>query len=171
MHNRLLQTRWLQDSLAVIEVADQPNVDVYVNNQLIGHTNDSGIVVTPWLVPYDRNTVRIDDRSIGMDAVLDSDDKVVVPMWRGGLFVHFAVEQSTGATLILQTTDGSLVPVGAVATFGDDEAEVAFHGEVFLPSLRVPARVHVQWPGHACDATVTELPQQILPKVGPIACK
>jgi outer membrane usher protein len=171
MHSHLLQTRWLQDSLAVIEVPDQPNVDVYVNNQLIGHTNGSGIAVTPWLVPYDRNTIRIDDRSVAMDTVLDSIDKVVVPRWRTGLFVQFKPEASSGAILILQTADGALIPAGAVAKVGADQAEVAFHGEVFFPLFRAPALVHVEWPGHACDAAINDLPEGILPKVGPVVCK
>jgi outer membrane usher protein len=171
MHHRLLQTRWVQDSFAVINIPDQPNVDVYVNNQLIGHTNSSGVVITPWLVPYDRNTITLDDRSLSMDTIFDSNDKVVVPMWRSGLFVQFKPEQSTGATLVLQLPDGSLVPAGAIAKNANDEAEVAFHGEVFLPSLAAPAHVHVEWPGHACEAVVNQLPQGILPKVGPIVCK
>lgn len=171
MHDHLFQTRWLEDSFAVVDVPEQPDVDVYVNNQLMGHTNSSGIAMVPWLVPYDRNSVRVDDQSLGMDTIFDTTDKVVVPMWRSGLLIEFKPEQTGGATLILQTPDGGLVPAGAIAKSGTDEAEVAFHGEVFLPSLTAPARVHVEWPGHACEAVVSELPQEILPKIGPLVCK
>ncbi len=171
MHNHLFETRWLEDSFAVVEVPDQPNVDVYANNQLVGHTNSSGVAMVPLLIPYDRNTISLDDRSVAMDTILDATDKVVVPMWRHGLLVHFKPEQSTGATLILQLPDGTLVPTGAMAKSGTEEAEVAFHGEVFLPSLQAPALVHVEWPGHACDVTVSALPPELLPTVGPLVCK
>ncbi len=171
MHNHLFETRWLQDSFAVVEVADQPNVDVYANNQLVGRTNANGVAMVPWLVPYDRNTISIDDRSVAMDTILDATDKVVVPMWRHGLLVHFQPEQSTGATLILQSPDGTLVPTGAIAKWGSEEAEVAFHGEVFFNALQAPARVHVTWPAHACDVAVSSLPSQLLPTVGPLVCK
>ena len=171
MHDHLFETRWLQDSFAVVDVPNQPNVDVYVNNQMVGHTNQDGLAMVPWLVPYDRNNIRVDDRSVAMDTILDTSDQVVVPMWRSGLLVEFKPEQSAGATLVLQTPDGAVVPVGATAKSGSDEAEVAFHGEVFLPSLKAPATVHVSWPGHACDAQVKELPQELLPKVGPLVCQ
>lgn len=83
MHNHMFETRWLQDSFAVVEVPDQPNVDVYANNQLVERTNSSGVAMVPWLVPYDCNIIRIDDRSLALNTILDSILTCVVRhVWR-----------------------------------------------------------------------------------------
>jgi hypothetical protein len=83
----------------------------------------------------------------------------VVPSFRSGVLVRFAPQKSTGATLILRTGDGELVPPGAEVKIGDTVAgQVAYHGEVFLPSLTAPARLLVEWPRHTCELVVAEFP-------------
>jgi outer membrane usher protein len=106
-----------------------------------------------------------------MDTLLDVSDKTVVPMFRSGVLVQFAPQKSTGAIVILKMDSGELIPVGAtVAIDGAVRAHVAFHGEAFLPSLKAPARLHVEWAAHACDVTVSALPNELLPRIGPLTC-
>jgi outer membrane usher protein FimD/PapC len=106
-----------------------------------------------------------------MDTVLDVSDRSVVPMFRSGVFVQFLPQKFTGATLILKTSSGESVPIGAeVRVDGVSQGLVAFHGEVFLPLLKVPAHLHVEWPSHICEVTVERLPSEVLPRIGPLLC-
>jgi outer membrane usher protein len=168
LDGHLLMTRWLQDSFALVEVPHEANVGVFVNNLKVAHTNRNGVALIPWLVPYDRNSVRIDDSAVSMDTILDITDKIVVPSFRSGVLVKFAPQKSTGATLILRTSTGKLVPLGAQVKISNTVVgQVAFHGEVFLPLLTAPARLRVEWPDHACELLVTAIPNEVLPRLGP----
>jgi outer membrane usher protein len=125
----------------------------------------------PWHVPYDRNSVRIDDSAVSMDTILDISDKIVAPSFRSGVLVQFAPQKSTGATLILRTSTGELVPLGAQVKIGNTVAgQVAYHGEVFLALLTAPASLRVEWPNHACKLVVTAIPNEKLPRLGPLLC-
>jgi outer membrane usher protein len=171
LHGNVLTTRWLENSFAMVEVPHEPNVGVFVNNLQVARTNRNGVALVPWLAPYDHNSIRIDDSAISMDTLLDVSDKTVVPMFRSGVLVQFAPQKSTGAIVILKMDSGELIPVGAtVAIDGAVRAHVAFHGEAFLPSLKAPARLHVEWAAHACDVTVSALPNELLPRIGPLTC-
>ncbi len=130
LHGHMLTTRWLQDSFALVEVPHEANVAVFVNNLQVAHTNRNGVVMIPWLVPYDRNAVRIDDSAVSMDTILDISEKIVVPSFRSGVLVQFAPQKTTGATLILKTSTGEMVPLGAQVKIGNTvAAQVAYHGE------------------------------------------
>ncbi|MDR3749936.1 MAG: fimbria/pilus outer membrane usher protein [Terracidiphilus sp.] len=171
LDKHLLTTRWLQDSFALVEVPREANVGVFVNNLKVAHTNRNGAALIPWLVPYDRNSVRIDDSAVSMDTILDITEKIVVPSFRSGVLVRFVPQKTTGATLILRTSTGEMVPLGAQVKIGNVVAgQVAFHGEVFLPSFTAPASLWVQWPDHACKLVVAVIPNLVLPRLGPLLC-
>jgi outer membrane usher protein len=171
LDGHLLMARWLQDSFALVEVPHQANVGVFVNNLQVARTNHNGVALIPWLVPYDRNSVRIDDSAVSMDTILDISDKIVVPSFRSGVLVKFTPQKSAGATLILKTSTGELVPLGAQVKVGSTVAgQVAYHGEVFLPLLTAPASLRVEWPDHACELVVTAIPNEVLPRLGPLLC-
>ncbi len=87
LHKHILATRWLNDSFAVVEVPGEQNADIFVNNQLGARTNRSGLAVVPWLVPYDKNLVRVDQRGIPIDASLDLSERTAIPFPRTGVYM------------------------------------------------------------------------------------
>ena len=68
-----MPTRWLDQSFAVVQVADYPDLTVYVENQPIGRTDRKGRVLLDSLRPYDTNQVSLDPAELPMDASLRAD--------------------------------------------------------------------------------------------------
>jgi outer membrane usher protein len=173
LHGHLLPARWLRNSFAVVEVPGQKDVDVFVNNQVQAHTNGSGVALVPTMVPYDTNTIRIDDAGVPLDSALDIAERSVVPFARSGLYLKFAAQQLHGATVELRTEDGQPVPVGAAITVNarPEEYQVAFRGEAFISDIHYPALLTARWDGHACTAKVDKAPMEPLPHIAPLVCQ
>jgi outer membrane usher protein len=174
MHRYVLVSRTVGDSFAVVQVPETKGVRVYANNQLIGTTDRRGLLVVPSLVPYQRNTVRLDDAGIALDREIELADKFAVPMFRSGVFLKFNAESLGGALFRLVTADGSPVPLGAgVSANGKtDITEVALHGEAYVQHVSFPIHLIVRWDGGGCQVRLPARPpgNPLLP-IGPLACK
>jgi len=173
----LVRSRTITDSFGVVAVPDMGGVKVFANNQLIGKTSGQGLAVIPNLVPYQQNTVRLDDDGVPVDINLDLSERKVVPQSGMGVLMRFAAHQEHGALLVLVTEDKTPVPLGAlVHVVGEENSfEVVLSGEVFIPSLSFPARLLASWDTGQdkgqCQVTVEQAPAgESLPRIGPLIC-
>lgn len=174
MGGHTMLARRVQDSFALVEVPGSPGVDIYSNNQRVATTNRSGVGLVPNLLPYQRNTVRIDDRGLPVEMELDLGERTVVPHARSGVLVTFAAKRNSGATLRIVTDDNEWMPLGSEVRSGDTATayHVARRGEVFLPEISYPATVRVVHRGRACSFTVTQPESRdALPRLGPFKCR
>ncbi len=172
LFDRHLKTsRWLNDSFALVEVPHQPNIDVLVNHQKVGHTDRNGVALVTWMAAYSRNSITVDDSSLSMDTILDISERIVVPMYRSGILVQYKQQHLGGALVLLSTVSRGEIPPGATVKIGGIvQAQVALHSVVYLPSFNIPAELLVEWPGHSCKASIRELPAGVIPKIGPFPC-
>ncbi len=174
LHRHLMASRWLNDSFGVVEVPNAKGVPVYVNNQVMAKTDRWGFALVPWLVAYNRNSVRLDDAALPVDMTVDLEERMVVPMARSAAFVRYQPASVGGATLVLETRVGEAVPQGAMVTVNTNPAayEVELRGEVFVIDIDYPAVVHAAWPGRKCEARIAQPPANTpVPKIGPLTCK
>ncbi|MEO8051398.1 MAG: fimbria/pilus outer membrane usher protein [Acidobacteriota bacterium] len=174
LHRHLMVSRWLNDSFGVVEVPNAKGVPVYVNNQVMAKTDRWGFALVPWLVAYNRNSVRLDDAALPVDMTVDLEERMVVPMARSAAFVRYQPASVGGATLVLETRVGEAVPQGAMVTVNTNPAayEVELRGEVFVIDIDYPAVVHAAWPGRKCDVRIAQPPANTpVPKIGPLTCK
>ncbi len=88
----LLPTRAVQDSYALARVG-VPGVEVFASNQEIGHTNRSGDLLVPNLLPHYANELRINDRDLPLDYEVEGTKVTVVPPSRGGVVAPFPVHR------------------------------------------------------------------------------
>jgi len=167
-------SRWLTGSFAVVEMPPEAKgVMVSANNQPIAKVGGSGLVLVPWLAPYEPNSIQVDPDALPIDLVVADNRKTVVPMPRSGLFVKFTPQRSSGATVRLLLRNGQPVPVGAEVLVNGAPGKfmVVLHGEVYLPDLQLPADLTVRWDGQSCTthlpATATGV---VLPRLGPFRC-
>ena len=109
--------RQVGGSFALIDVGGLPDVPVYVDNQLIAHTDSHGRALLHDLLPYESNRVNIEPTEIPLDASIGARTLVVTPAFRSGVVVKFPVERLRGATFRLLTPDGQPVPAGATRRF------------------------------------------------------
>ena len=174
LHRHLMVSRWLNDSFGVVEVPNASGIRVYVNNQVMAKTDHWGFALLPWLVAYNRNSVRLDDAELPIDVNVDLEEWMVVPMARSGAFLRYQPASVGGATLILTGPGGQPVPQGVMVTVNESPTayEVELRGEVFVVDINYPALVHAMWAGGKCEARFTRPPADTpVPRIGPLECK
>jgi outer membrane usher protein len=167
-------SRTINDSFGLVRVPGYPDVRVYSENQEIGRTNAAGELIVPRLLPYQKNTVRIEQGDLPFDAEFDVLARDAVPYSRSGVVVEFAVKPSRGALVKIMQDDGAPVPAGAqVRVEGQDGAfPVALDGDAYLTGLAARNRAVATWPDHECafefDYPTIGDPQ---PRLGPFVCR
>jgi outer membrane usher protein len=170
---QVMPTRWVDNSVALVDVPGQPGIRVYANNQYITKTDGQGMAIVP-LVPFDHNVVRLDDKDVPVQLTMDFGERVVVPYSRTGMLVRFKAEETNGVTLILHAADDSPLPLGSqvIVPGSTEENEVAYDGEVFIMNLATPVQLHVRGEKFECDVSVPKAPEGVaLPRIGPLVCK
>ena len=167
-------SRTIDDSFAVVRVADYPNVRVLKDNQVAARTDANGYAVLPRLRPYEQNPIGIDQTDLPFDAKVDALKLEAVPYYRSGVLVDFPVERVRAGTFHVALEDGSPVPSGALARFegrGPD-FPVALGGEAYLEGFEASNRIVITWKGQSC---VLDVPYpkstEPLPDLGRFVCK
>jgi outer membrane usher protein len=147
----VMPARSLNESFAIVELADFGGVTVYLDNQPVGRTDQHGRVLLDALRAYEDNAVSIDPAEIPIDASLSNPAMTVTPAYRSGPVVKFPVIRASAATLRLVQTDGTPVPAGATVTTDDEQVPVAANGLVYLTSADGERRAQATWSAHRCD--------------------
>ena len=149
-----MPTRRLDQSFAVVQVADYAGLNVYLDNQPVGRTDARGRVLVAPLRPHERNRVSIDPVEVPLDGAIGTAAIDVTPGFRSGAVVRFPVDRAAAATLRLVLENGEPVPAGAQATLGATSFPVALDGLLYVEGLREPTRLQVRWQGGTCSVSV-----------------
>ena len=167
----VLPARRLERSFAVVEVADYPNMTVYVENQPVGRTDRKGRVLIDSLRAYETNAVSIDPKELPLDASLATPAMAVTPAYRSGPVVRFPVVRASAATLRLVQQDGTPVPAGASVVTRDERVPVALDGLVYLTAASGRREAVAEWAGERCSFAF-ERPEagDPQPDLGTITC-
>lgn len=149
-------SRRISDSFAVVQVPDYPNVRIYADNQPVATTDGAGSALVPRLRPYQKNSIRIEQADLPLDAQIDAVQIDAVPYFRSGLLLQFPVRRSRGALLTVVLDNGEPLPAGAVAQIVGEKEEfpAGLKGEVYLTGLAANNRLRVAWRGQSCEFTV-----------------
>jgi outer membrane usher protein len=168
----VMPSRRLDRSFAVVEVADFPDLTVYVENQPVGRTDSKGRVLLDSLRAYERNAISIDPKELPLDASLATPAMTVTPAYRSGPVVRFPVVRASAATLRLLQDDGTPVPAGASVITRNEQVPVAMDGFVYLTMAAGQHEARAEWLGHSCTFRF-ERPEQgdPQPDLGSITCK
>ena len=170
-------SRRITDSFAVVQVPDYSGVGIYADNQLVARTDANGNALLPRLRPYQKNTVRIEQADLPLDAQIDAVQLDAVPYFRSGLLLKFPVKRSRGALLTVVLDNGEPLPAGAQAQIIGDNVEenevfpTGMRGEVYLTGLAVSNRLRVTWREQSCEF-VLPFPESTdpLPHLGTYIC-
>jgi outer membrane usher protein len=151
-------SRYLDESFAIVKVADFPNVQIYANNQPIGKTDASGIAVVPRVPAFLPSAITFEPEDIPLDGAFGPNVKQVKLAHRMGALVDMGVTRVLSATLTLIEASGNPVPAGASARIaeGGEEFPVAKRGRVYVSGLDrgKPNVLQVQIGERACSATI-----------------
>jgi outer membrane usher protein len=169
----VILSRRIDNSFGLAQAPGFAGVGIYVDNQLAARTDGQGRAVLPRLLPYQRNTVRLDLADLPMDAQIEGDQVEAVPYYRSGVLLQFAVRRTRAALIVLRLDDGEPMPVGSVVkTEGSDvEFPVARRGEVYVTGLAEQTRLRASWHGQDCDFMIVLPPGETTPpRLGPVVC-
>jgi outer membrane usher protein len=168
----VLTARRLDQSFAVVQVADYPGLTVYLDNQPVGRTDAKGRVLVAPLRAYERNQVSVNPVEVPLDGAIDVAAIDVIPGFRSGTLVQFPVTRADAASLRLVQEDGSPVPAGAQADLGGASFPVALDGLLYLEGLREPTRLQVRWQAGECSVPVRRPPgSDPVPDLGTLRCR
>jgi len=165
-------SRAVNGSFAVVDVAGLPDVPVYVENQLVTRTDDSGKALLYNLQPYEVNHISIQPDDLPLDTVVSTTSTLIVPPYRSGVVARFPVERVRSGTFKLVTEDGKPVPVGAVVTLLGAHFPVVLDGMVYVTGFDHGMAADATWPGNRCtfrlDPPDADVPQ---PDMGTVMCR
>ena len=163
--------RNVNGSFALVDVADVPDVPVYVDNQLIARTDSSGRAILYNMRPYESNRISISATDLPLDVSMDSDRIVVRPPWRSGVVARFPLERVRGAIFRLVTPAGEALPPGASVRYKGARFAVALDGTVYITNFEGGWSGEAHWAGHRCAFRLPSRPlDDPLPDLGPIVC-
>ena len=165
-------SRAVNGSFAVVDVAGLPNVPVYVENQPVARTDDSGKALLYNLRPYEANHISIEPEDLPLDTVISTTSTLVAPPYRSGVIARFPVERIRSGTFRLVTEDGKPVPVGAVVTLLGATFPVVLDGMVYVTGFDHGTAAQASWPGNQCRFRLAppseDVPQ---PDMGTVVCR
>jgi outer membrane usher protein len=108
--NGLHFSRGLDQSFAVVQVGDVPNIAIYLENQEVARTDSSGVAMVNHLRAYEPNRITIDPLVLPMEVSLRSMERTVLPRSQGGIRVDFAVPRVYTLALQLRNRTGTAIP-------------------------------------------------------------
>jgi outer membrane usher protein len=164
-------TRSLTNSFAVVDVGGIADVPVYLDNQLVAHTDSSGHALLPNLRAFEPNRVGVDPVELPLATEIDARMVVLAPGYRTGVVARFPVTRIHGGTFRLVMDDGKPVPAGASVAYGGAEFPVAMDGTTYITTYAQAGGGRAHWDGTACTFTLPAPPaDDVLPDLGTIHC-
>jgi outer membrane usher protein len=164
--------RSVTGSFAVVDVGGVPDVPVYVDNQLITHTDAQGRAVLPNMRSFEQNRIEIDPVELPLDTSIQARMMVVAPAYRSGVIVRFPVERVRGGTFRLIMPDGHAVPAGALVGFKGKLFPVALDGMTYVTGFDHGMAGSARWAGGHCKFRLDPPPQHNpLPDMGTVLCQ
>jgi outer membrane usher protein len=158
-------------SFAVVDIAGLPNIPVYVENQPVTHTDDSGHAVLYNLRSYEPNRISVVPEDLPLDASFRDDHLLVSPPYRSGVVIRFPVERVRGGTFRLILRDGTPVPAGALVRFNGGEFHVALRGFTYVDTFDHGTTGEAIWGETRCRFRLAPPPpNDPQPDMGNVVC-
>ncbi len=171
LDGQLRATRAVTSSFAVVDIGGLPDIPVYLDNQLVAHSDASGHALLPNLRAFEANRVSIEPEELPIATEIDARSVVVAPGFRTGVVARFPVLRIHGGTFRLVTDDGRDVPAGARVSYGGGEFPVAMGGVAYITTYARDGEGEARWDGTVCRFSLPAPPaDDPQPDVGTVRC-
>ena len=134
---------------------------------------EQGRAIIPDLRAYEENRISLAPSDLPLEARMPDDTLIVVPSFRGAASARFAVQRDRPATILVTLPNGDPAEAGANVRISTGEiAFVGYGGEIFVRELNLDMSLEVETSAGPCRVTLpTILPDEPLPRIGPLSCK
>jgi outer membrane usher protein len=171
LDGQLNETRQVNGSFAMVDVAGLANVPVYVENQLTAYTDSTGRALLYNLRPYEANHISISPTELPLDTEISASKEIVAPPYRSGVIARFPIERIRGGTFRLVTDDGKPVPVGAQVKLKGKLFPVVLDGMVYVTGYDHGMAAEASWNGGRCTFRLEPPPSDDpVPDMGTVRC-
>ena len=140
----------VDDAFEIVS-AGAPNVDVRVENKVVGQTDSRGKLLVPNVRSLAPSHIAIDATQLPLDAVPARTQAIVAPMWLSGARVDFGVDaRASAAELVLVDAKGAFLAPGSRGSLASGaKFVVGYDGQAFVsgphddrqPSRRARQRI------------------------------
>lgn len=114
MDRSVALSKFVEYPFGLVEVENSPNIDIYRNNALIGKTNSKGQLFVHRLMPYNAQKISIDINQLDIEDMVETDQKMVVPLDLRGYRVNFPVQHTVSRQFKFITPTGQPLATGSL---------------------------------------------------------
>nr|WP_034496069.1 fimbria/pilus outer membrane usher protein [Buttiauxella agrestis] len=174
MDNTFLAANRINDAFMVVSTHGYRDVTVNFENQPIGTTDDDGYLLISGVSSYYPANYSINTLNLPADTRIKDTERRVALRRHSGYLLDFPMEQQRVASVILQDSQGKVLPVASqVYRPLQSPVPVGYDGIVYLENLSDVNPLTVSTPeGKRCRATLKleSNPDRKLKTYGPLVC-
>jgi outer membrane usher protein len=157
-------TRQISDAFVLARLGvPQPGVQIFLNNQPQGRTDDQGRLLIPQVSSFGRQEVSLNDQDLGIQYTLHERQRPIAPAFRSGTVVDFGITRMRALAGTAWQVDGGRRTAVAARTWtmsgpaGTLKIETARAGDFYLedaPPGRYTGTLQGRTRTYACRMTV-----------------
>lgn len=177
MGGGLFAAREINNGFAVVSTQGVPDVPVMLENNVVGTSDDDGLLLVTQLNSYQNNQISIDTLNLPANTRVDRVNTAAVPADRSGTLVEFGITATQPALIVLVDAQGHALPEGSQATLNPgqkhtDTVMIGFDGMAYFDMVSPHNTLEVALPGGKC-AVQFDYPRQAkgIPQIGPLVCR
>ncbi len=175
MGGSLFAAQTISNGFAVVSTDGIPDVPVLLQNNPVGISNSSGMLLVTSLNSYQENEISINPLDLPANMRIDPVNAMAIPADRSGAMVNFTVKPVKSALIILQDAQGHVIPEGSTAVLTSahgQRAVLGFDGMVYFDTLDMHNTLRVTTSTGACSAQF-DYPEKArdIPQIGPLTCQ
>lgn len=174
MDNAVFASNQVNDAFVVVNTQGFENVPVRYENQLMGHTDDNGHLLVPWVASYYPAKFAIDTLQLPANVHAGETEQRVAVSQGSGFLLNFPLQTRVSATVTLVDADGEPLPLGSQATerHSGVSSVVGWDGQAYFEGLQGENHIYaVTADGRQCQAVFTlDTRQAKISQVGPLTC-
>lgn len=176
MQGALRGLRRVDDAFALVSTSGIAGVPVRLENRLVGHTDERGLLFVTQLNAYQDNRLSIDTAGLPADLRIERELLTAVPPSRGGMLALFGLQPVLALQLSLRDAHGAALAAGSPVRLEPGGAApltvVGYDGLVYLESPAPGSVLRVTGEAGECRVVLPPaLPPGGIADLGVLTCR
>jgi outer membrane usher protein len=150
----IFPSRRIDDAFAIVD-AGAPDVRVFHENHLAGHSNKHGKILIPGLRAYEKNKIAIEPDDLPLNADVPQFETEISSTDRNGVVVNFGVKANIASALLrISDAKGKPFKPGTQGQLeGGETFVIGYAGEAYVKDLKPQNTIAITSPSGTCEAS------------------